>query len=60
VGRTTYTLAKNGNHRAYTWANTNLLRGSYSGVVGIKTGHTDAAGYRLRPGGTAAHSSAWC
>ncbi len=42
-----YTLAANGQHRAYQWATTNLLLASYAGMVGIKTGHTDAAGYCL-------------
>ncbi|MFC5721434.1 D-alanyl-D-alanine carboxypeptidase family protein [Streptomyces gamaensis] len=30
--------------RTYTWYNTNKLLGSYSGVIGIKTGSTSAAG----------------
>jgi serine-type D-Ala-D-Ala carboxypeptidase (penicillin-binding protein 5/6) len=47
VNRTSYSLAKNGSHAGYTWSNTNLLLGSYSGAVGIKTGHTDGAGYCL-------------
>lgn len=47
VTRTSYSLAKTSGHAAYKWANTNLLLGSYSGTVGIKTGHTDAAGYSL-------------
>jgi len=34
-------------HHAYTWHNTNLLLGSYPGVIGIKTGNTSAAGYCL-------------
>ena len=34
-------------HHAYTWHNTNLLLGSYPGVIGIKTGNTPAAGYCL-------------
>nr|WP_308312544.1 serine hydrolase [Streptomyces sp. ISL-11] len=31
-------------NRLYTWYNTNKLLGSYSGVIGIKTGTTSAAG----------------
>ena len=34
-------------HHAYFWRNTNLLLGSYPGALGIKTGHTNAAGYCL-------------
>jgi D-alanyl-D-alanine carboxypeptidase (penicillin-binding protein 5/6) len=34
-------------HHAYFWQNTNLLLRSYPGAFGIKTGHTDAAGYCL-------------
>ncbi len=34
-------------HHAYFWPNTNLLLGSYPGALGIKTGHTNAAGYCL-------------
>jgi D-alanyl-D-alanine carboxypeptidase (penicillin-binding protein 5/6) len=40
-------MAKTSGHAAYKWANTNLLLGSYSGAAGIKTGHTNAAGYSL-------------
>lgn len=47
VARSSYSLAKNGNHKAYKWTNTNLLLGSYGGAIGIKTGHTNAAGYSL-------------
>lgn len=42
-----YTLVANGQHRTYHWANTNQLLTSYAGMVGVKTGHTDAAGYCL-------------
>lgn len=31
----------------YNWDTTNTLLGTYSGMTGIKTGHTDAAGYCL-------------
>jgi len=47
VTRQSYSLSKTSGHAAYSWANTNLLLGSYSGAIGIKTGHTDAAGYSL-------------
>ncbi len=47
VGHRTYTVAKATGRHAYSWTNTNLLLGSYSGAAGIKTGHTDAAGYCL-------------
>jgi D-alanyl-D-alanine carboxypeptidase (penicillin-binding protein 5/6) len=47
VARTTYKVTKNNAHHAYTWTNTNLLLGSYGGTIGIKTGHTDGAGYCL-------------
>ncbi len=47
VHRQTYTLAATSAHHAYTWANTNLLLGSYAGATGIKTGSTSAAGYCL-------------
>ena len=47
VARKTYKLSKTSGHKAYSWTNTNLLLGSYSGTIGVKTGHTDAAGYCL-------------
>jgi len=47
VARTSYSLAKTSGHAAYKWTSTNLLLGSYSGAIGIKTGHTNAAGYSL-------------
>ncbi|GAA3213325.1 D-alanyl-D-alanine carboxypeptidase family protein [Actinocorallia longicatena] len=31
--------------RTYTWVNTNTLLGKYKGLLGIKTGYTDKAGY---------------
>ncbi|GAB3276721.1 serine hydrolase [Actinocorallia lasiicapitis] len=33
--------------RTYTWTNTNTLLGKYKGMLGIKTGYTDKAGYCL-------------
>jgi serine-type D-Ala-D-Ala carboxypeptidase (penicillin-binding protein 5/6) len=47
VTRQSYSLSRTSGHAAYSWANTNLLLGSYSGAIGIKTGHTNAAGYSL-------------
>lgn len=47
VAHRTYKVAKGGGHHAYSWTNTNLLLGSYGGAIGVKTGHTDAAGYCL-------------
>ncbi len=34
-------------HAAYTWKTTNHLLAKYSGIIGVKTGHTDAAGWCL-------------
>jgi len=47
VDRQVYRLASRNGHHAYTWRNTNLLLGSYTGADGIKTGFTMAAGYCL-------------
>jgi D-alanyl-D-alanine carboxypeptidase (penicillin-binding protein 5/6) len=47
VGHQSYSMSKTTGHAAYSWTNTNLLLGSYSGAIGIKTGHTNAAGYSL-------------
>jgi D-alanyl-D-alanine carboxypeptidase (penicillin-binding protein 5/6) len=47
VAHKTYALSKTSGHHAYKWTNTNLLLGSYSGTIGIKTGHTNGAGYCL-------------
>lgn len=47
VAHRTYKIASGGGHHAYSWQNTNLLLGSYSGAIGVKTGHTDGAGYCL-------------
>lgn len=47
VALQTYHLASGNGHHAYTWPNTNLLLGSYTGADGIKTGFTKAAGYCL-------------
>ena len=42
-----YVLPANAQHHAYTWATTNDLLSSYSGAIGIKTGHTIEAEYCL-------------
>jgi D-alanyl-D-alanine carboxypeptidase (penicillin-binding protein 5/6) len=39
-----YVLRAGPHHHRYLWLNTNLLLGSYPGVIGIKTGWTPAAG----------------
>ena len=39
-----YLLRAGPRHHRYLWLNTNLLLGSYPGVIGIKTGWTPAAG----------------
>jgi serine-type D-Ala-D-Ala carboxypeptidase (penicillin-binding protein 5/6) len=43
----TYTLPANKQHGAYKWITTNNLLATYKGMIGVKTGHTDAAGYCL-------------
>lgn len=40
-------LPANGQHHRYSWTNTNTLLESYTGMMGIKTGFTFAAGYCL-------------
>jgi len=47
VATRTHVLAKTSKHARYSWGNTNHLIGAYPGIVGIKTGHTDLAGYCL-------------
>lgn len=47
VATRTHTLAAGNGHNTYTWQTTNALLGAYPGVDGIKTGHTDRAGYCL-------------
>jgi serine-type D-Ala-D-Ala carboxypeptidase (penicillin-binding protein 5/6) len=42
-----YNLPKDGSHGAYSFTSSNELIGRYPGVVGIKTGFTDAAGHTL-------------
>src|SRR5450756_252895 len=43
----TYVLKKGDGHGAYWWYSSNELIGRYPGVIGIKTGFTDAAGHTL-------------
>ncbi|HEY5006235.1 MAG TPA: D-alanyl-D-alanine carboxypeptidase family protein [Ktedonobacteraceae bacterium] len=43
----TYNLPATTGHQAHKWINTDTLLGTYSGAIGIKTGHTDAAGWCL-------------
>src|SRR5438105_4178575 len=47
VATRSHTLAQTTQHAAYSWSTTNHLLGSYPGLDGIKTGHTDLAGYCL-------------
>ncbi len=47
VATTTYSIPANGQHQAHTWQTTNTLLTTYPGMSGIKTGHTDAAGWCL-------------
>jgi D-alanyl-D-alanine carboxypeptidase (penicillin-binding protein 5/6) len=44
VGQARYFLPKGSGHHAYLWFNTDGLIASYSGMLGIKTGDTKAAG----------------
>jgi len=47
VGLRFYSLKKGDGHSAYWFSTSNELLGNYPGVVGIKTGFTDAAGHTL-------------
>jgi serine-type D-Ala-D-Ala carboxypeptidase (penicillin-binding protein 5/6) len=47
VGLPFYQLKKGDGHGAYLWDTSNELIGHYPGVIGIKTGFTDAAGHTL-------------
>ena len=42
-----YNLPKGDGHSAYSFTSSNELIGQYPGVIGIKTGYTDAAGHTL-------------
>jgi D-alanyl-D-alanine carboxypeptidase (penicillin-binding protein 5/6) len=44
VAQRSYHVAAAPGHHAYLWQTTNVLLGSYQGMLGIKTGNTDAAG----------------
>jgi D-alanyl-D-alanine carboxypeptidase (penicillin-binding protein 5/6) len=47
VGLRHHYISATKEHKAYSWSNTNLLLGHYSGADGIKTGFTLGAGYCL-------------
>ncbi|WP_262379488.1 D-alanyl-D-alanine carboxypeptidase family protein [Nonomuraea sp. PA05] len=47
VGTRTHKVAKTAVHRAHTWRNLNKLLTRTDGVLGVKTGYTNAAGYCL-------------
>jgi D-alanyl-D-alanine carboxypeptidase (penicillin-binding protein 5/6) len=47
VGLHYYNLPKGDGHSAYSFTSSNELIGQYPGVIGIKTGFTDAAGHTL-------------
>jgi serine-type D-Ala-D-Ala carboxypeptidase (penicillin-binding protein 5/6) len=40
-----YSIEASAEHSAHSWTTTNTLLAMYTGMLGIKTGHTDAAGY---------------
>ena len=40
-----YTLAATAQHHSYDWVTTNTLLTTYQGTIGVKTGHTDEAGW---------------
>jgi D-alanyl-D-alanine carboxypeptidase (penicillin-binding protein 5/6) len=44
VAQRSYQLAAGPGHHSYLWQTTNGLLGSYRGMLGIKTGNTNAAG----------------
>ncbi|MGN9838785.1 D-alanyl-D-alanine carboxypeptidase family protein [Nonomuraea sp. H19] len=47
AGKKVYAVAKTSLHRAHTWRNSNKLLSQAEGVLGVKTGYTNAAGYCL-------------
>jgi D-alanyl-D-alanine carboxypeptidase (penicillin-binding protein 5/6) len=47
VRQRSYYVPPTAQHHAYRWQNSNQLLGSYPGAFGIKTGHTQGAGYCL-------------
>ena len=44
VAQRSYHVAADAQHHRYVWKSTDVLLGSYRGMLGIKTGNTDAAG----------------
>jgi len=44
VAQRSYHVAADAQHHRYVWKSTDVLLGSYGGMLGIKTGNTDAAG----------------
>ncbi|MFI7706466.1 D-alanyl-D-alanine carboxypeptidase family protein [Nonomuraea sp. NPDC049480] len=47
VGTKVHQVGKTALHRAHTWKNSNKLLSQAEGVLGVKTGYTNAAGYCL-------------
>lgn len=47
VGQRRHVVRATRAHRRYVWRSTNELLGDYPGMLGIKSGHTTAAGYCL-------------
>jgi D-alanyl-D-alanine carboxypeptidase (penicillin-binding protein 5/6) len=47
VRQRSFYVPRTAQHQAYRWQNTNQLLSSYPGAFGIKTGHTQGAGYCL-------------
>ncbi|MFC4008154.1 D-alanyl-D-alanine carboxypeptidase family protein [Nonomuraea purpurea] len=47
VGTKTHKVGKTAVHKAHTWRNSNKLLSRADGVLGVKTGYTNAAGYCL-------------
>ncbi len=47
VGTKEYHIDATDTHGAHNWVNTNPLLTNFSGTIGVKTGHTDAAGWCL-------------
>ncbi len=47
VDTATYSVPATAQNVAHTWTNTDTLLGVYAGILGIKTGHTVAAGWCL-------------
>jgi D-alanyl-D-alanine carboxypeptidase (penicillin-binding protein 5/6) len=47
VGKQVHKVAQTSLHRAHTWRNSNKLLSRADGVLGVKTGYTNAAGYCL-------------